>query len=148
MLRFLFRDCTQSWRPQAPLPESPLSPPPTEGPSLTASANSLLSTLFTGLNQQLIENLECITLPAWWWFYLYVYLPTPWYQGFPDSSVGKESACNARDPGLIPGSGRSSGAGKGYPLQYPGLENSVDYIVHGVIKSQTRRATFTLWSHP
>ena len=41
------------------------------------------------------------------------------------SSVGKESACNAGDPGLIPGSGRS-GEGKGYPLQYSGLENSMD----------------------
>ena len=38
--------------------------------------------------------------------------------GFPDSSVGKESACNAGDPGLIPGSGRSPGEGIGYPLQY------------------------------
>ena len=38
--------------------------------------------------------------------------------GFPDSSAGKESTCNARDPGLIPGSGRSAGEGIGYPLQY------------------------------
>ena len=38
--------------------------------------------------------------------------------GFPDSSVGKESACNARDPGSIPGSGRSPGEGIGYPVQY------------------------------
>ena len=38
--------------------------------------------------------------------------------GFPDSSVGKESACNAGDPGSIPGSGRSTGEGIGYPLQY------------------------------
>ena len=38
---------------------------------------------------------------------------------FPDSSVGKESACNAGDPSLIPGSGRSAGEGIGYPLQYP-----------------------------
>ena len=38
--------------------------------------------------------------------------------GFLDSSVGKESAWNAGDPGLIPGSGRSSGEGIGYPLQY------------------------------
>ena len=98
--------------------------------------------------------------------------------GFPDSSVGKESACNAGDPGSIPGLGRSpeegigyplqcfgaflvaklvknlpamqetpirslgwedpSGEGKGYPLQYSGLENSMDCIVHGVAKSQTR----------
>ena len=45
---------------------------------------------------------------------------------FPDSSVSKESTCNAGDPSLIPGSGRSAGEGKGYPLQYSGLENSVD----------------------
>ena len=38
--------------------------------------------------------------------------------GFPDSSIGKESACNAGDPSLIPGSGRSAGEGIGYPLQY------------------------------
>ena len=38
--------------------------------------------------------------------------------GFPGSSAGKESACNAGDPGSIPGSGRSPGEGKGYPLQY------------------------------
>ena len=46
-------------------------------------------------------------------------------KGFPDSSVGKESTCNAEDPGLIPGSGRSTGEGIGYPLQYSGLENSM-----------------------
>ena len=46
--------------------------------------------------------------------------------GFPDSSVGKESTCNARDPSLIPGSGRSAGEGIGYPLQYSGLENPMD----------------------
>ena len=39
-------------------------------------------------------------------------------RGFPDSSVGKESACNAGDPGSIPGSGRSAGEGIGYPFQY------------------------------
>ena len=39
-------------------------------------------------------------------------------EGFPDSSVGKESACNAGDPGSIPGSGKSPGEGIGYPLQY------------------------------
>ena len=96
---------------------------------------------------------------------------------FPHSSVGKESACNAGDPGWIPGSGRSSGEGigypleyswaslvaqlvknlptmretwvqslhwedprregKGYPLQYSGLENSTDCIIHGITKSGT-----------
>ena len=41
------------------------------------------------------------------------------YQGFPGSSAGKESACNAGDPGLIPGLGRSPGEGIGYQLQFP-----------------------------
>ena len=58
-------------------------------------------------------------------------------RGFPDSSVDIESACNVGDPGSIPGLGRSPGEGKGYPLQYSGLENSMDYIVHRVAKSQT-----------
>ena len=56
---------------------------------------------------------------------------------FPDCSVGKESACNAGDPSLIPGSGRSSGEGKGYLLQYSDLENSMDCIMHGMAKSRT-----------
>ena len=56
---------------------------------------------------------------------------------FPDSSAGKESACNAEDPSLIPGTGRSDGEGNGYLLQYSGLENSMDCIVHGVAKSWT-----------
>ena len=54
--------------------------------------------------------------------------------GFPYGSVGKESG----DPGLIPGLGRSPGEGKGPTLQYSGLENSMDCIVHGVAKSWTR----------
>ena len=64
-------------------------------------------------------------------------LPTPVFLGFPGRSAGKESACNVGDLGLIPGVGRSPGEGKGYPLQYPGLENSMDCAVHGVTKSQT-----------
>ena len=57
--------------------------------------------------------------------------------GFPDSSVGKESACNAGDSGQIPGSGKSAGERIGYPLQYSGLENSMDCIIHGVAESDT-----------
>ena len=53
----------------------------------------------------------------------------------PDSSVGKESTCDKGDLGSIPGLGRSPGEGNGYPLQYSGLENSMDFIVHGVAKS-------------
>ena len=62
--------------------------------------------------------------------------------GFPDSSAGKESACNAGDLGSIPGLGRSPGEGKVYPLQYSGLENSVDWIVYGVAKSRTWLSDF------
>ena len=57
--------------------------------------------------------------------------------GFPCGSVGKVSTSNAGDLRLMPGLGRSCGEGKGYPLQYPGLEESMDCIVHGVAKSQT-----------
>ena len=62
--------------------------------------------------------------------------------GFPGSSAGKESACNAGDPSSIPGSGRSAGEGIGYPLQYSGLENSMDCTVHGVAKSRTQLSDF------
>ena len=60
----------------------------------------------------------------------------------PGSSAGKEFTCNAGDPGLIPGLGRSAGEGKGYPLQCSGLQNSVDYIVCGVAKSWTWLRSF------
>ena len=65
--------------------------------------------------------------------------------GFPDSSVGKESACNAGDPGLIAGLGRSAGEGKSYPLQYSALENSKDCMVHGVAESQTQLSNFDIF---
>ena len=63
-------------------------------------------------------------------------------KGFPGDSAGKESACNAGDLGLISGLGRSPGAGNCYPLQYSGLENSMECIVHGVTKSWTRLSDF------
>ena len=62
--------------------------------------------------------------------------------GFPDSSVGKESTYNAGDLGSIPGLGRSPGEGNGYPLQYSGLETSMDGIVHGVAKSRKQLSDF------
>ena len=72
--------------------------------------------------------------------YMYLYIPVyscrP-YMGFLCGSAGKESAYSAGDLGSVPGLGRSPGEGKGYPLQWSGLENSMDYIVHGVAKSQT-----------
>ena len=69
-------------------------------------------------------------------------LPTPVFLSFPCGSAGKESACNAEDLGLIPGLRRSPGEGNDYPLQYSGLENSMDYIVHGVTKNPTQLSTF------
>ena len=69
-------------------------------------------------------------------------LPTVVFLGFPCGSGGKESACNAGDLGLIPGLGRFHREWKGYPLQYSGLEISMDCVVHGVAKSWTRLRDF------
>ena len=70
--------------------------------------------------------------------------------GFPCDSAGKESSCDAGDLGSIPGLGRSPGEGKDYPLQYSGLENSMDCIVYGVAKSWrqlSNSTTMYLYSH-
>ena len=64
------------------------------------------------------------------------------WEGFPGSSADNGSACNAGGPGSIPGYRRPTGEGIGYPLQYSGLENSMDCIVCGVAKSQTRMSYF------
>ena len=74
-------------------------------------------------------------------------LPTPVFLDFLGGSAGKESTCNAADRGLIPGLGKSLGKGEGYPLQYSGLENSMDYIVHGVAKTQTQVTEHTYTHH-
>ena len=68
--------------------------------------------------------------------------PIPVFLGFPYGSTGKESTCSVGDLGSIPGLGRSPGKGNGYPLQYSGLENSMDCTVHGVAKSRTRLSDF------
>ena len=62
-------------------------------------------------------------------------------------SAGKESAHSVGDLGLMPGLGRSSGERKGYPLQYSGLENSMDCIVHGVTKSLIWSSNFHFHIH-
>ena len=69
-------------------------------------------------------------------------LPTLVSMDFPCGSAGQKSACNVGDLGSFPGLGRSPGEGKGYPLQYADLENSMDCIVHGVAKSWTRLGDF------
>ena len=60
----------------------------------------------------------------------------------PGGSAGKEPTCNEGDLGRIPGLGRCPGEGNGYPFQYSGLENSMDYTVRGVTKSQTQLSDF------
>ena len=69
-------------------------------------------------------------------------LPTPVFLGFPCGSAGKESTCNVGDLCSISGLGRSPGEGRGYPLQYSGLENSMGRIVHGVKNSWTPLSDF------
>ena len=69
-------------------------------------------------------------------------------RGFPGGSDGKQSACNAGDPGLIPGSGRPPGEENDNPLQYSCLENPMDggaqqATVHGITRSWTRLSDFT-----
>ena len=77
------------------------------------------------------EGRQCTDVIALWNVQiLYVLLRS-------DGSVGKESACNAGDPSSTPGSGRSAGEGKGCPLPYSGLENSME-----VAKSRTRLSNF------
>ena len=63
-------------------------------------------------------------------------------EGFPDSSVGKKSACNVGYPGSIPGLEISSGEGIGYPIQYSVLEDYMNRIDHGVAKSWTQLSDF------
>ena len=87
------------------------------------------------------------------WIYFKTILTNLW--GFPGGSDGKESACNAGEPGLIPGSGRPPGEGNGYPLQYSWLENPTDRgawraTAHRVAESdmteQLILLTFNLWT--
>ena len=66
--------------------------------------------------------------------------------GFPDSSVGRESACNAGDPGLIPGLGRSAGEGIGYPLQYSLA--SLAQLVKTLTAMQETWVQSLGWEHP
>ena len=87
-----------------------------------------------GKHRRGLENLSIDTRVS-------IYGGTVVQEGFPDSSVGKESTCDAGDAGLIPGSRRSPGKGTGNPLQYSFLENPMDRgawraTVRGIAKSQ------------
>ena len=94
------------------------------------------------LHPHIPSIIPCSLLP------IYISSPLEYTLGFPAGSEVKASACNAGDPGSIPGSGRSSGEGNGNPLQYSCLENPMDRgawypIVHGVPKSRTQWSSFT-----
>ena len=107
---------SNSLQPYGLYPSRLLCPWDSPGKNTGVAFHALLQGIFLtqGLNPHLLR------LP-----HLQVgYLPL----GFPGGSAGKESACNAGDLGLIPGLGRSPGGGKGSPLQYSGLENSMDRI--------------------
>ena len=66
------------------------------------------------------------------------------YMGFPGGLAHKESSCNVGDLDSIPGFGGSPRGGNGYPLQYSGLENSMDCVVHWVTQSQTQLSDLDL----
>ena len=86
----------------------------------------------------------CIFFVFYFWvlFLLSFFLLSLLLSGFPGGSDGEESPCNAGDLGSIPGLGRSPWKRGCNALQYSGPENSMDYIVHGVTKSQTRLSHF------
>ena len=116
----------------------------------------LLPLIFPSIRVFSNESVLCIRWPKYWGFSFSI-SPSNEYsglisfrmdwldllsvqgtlKGFPCGSAGKESAYNAGDLGSNPGLGRFPGEGKGYPLQYSGLENSMESTVHGVTKSWT-----------
>ena len=96
--------------------------------------DTLTSANFLSLAQNSLLNYRLVRLYA---------LPS-----FPCGSAGKESTCDARDVGSISGWGRIPGEGKGYPLQYSGLENAMDCIIHGVAKTQSQLCVFQLSQTP
>ena len=102
---------------------------------------------WASLTAQLVKNLPVMRRP---WFNSWVRkipwrrdtLSTPVFLGFSCGSAHKESVRNAGDPGPIPGLGISPGEGKGFSLQYSGLESSMDCVARGVTKSRTQLSYF------
>ena len=98
----------------------------------------MLPSLVAPLVAQLVKNPPATQFDSWVGKILWRRdrLPTPVFLGFPGGSACKESARREGDLDLIPGLGRTPGEENGYRLQYSGLENSTDFIVHEVTKSQ------------
>ena len=107
----------------------------------------LKSSLIASLIAQLVKNLPAmqetlVRFLGWEDFLEKVKTTHSSILGLPLGSADKESTCNAGDLCSIPGLGRFPGEGKSYPLQYSGLENSMDSVVHGVAKSWTQLNEF------
>ena len=91
---------------------------------------NLAKILRTGFRHVYVNIYICI------YIHIYIYC-IDWFLGFPGGSDGKESTCNVADLGSIPGLGRSPGEGNSYPLQYSGLENSMDRGVQQAISPRS-----------
>ena len=103
--------------------------------------------VWTSLVAQLVKNLPAtqetpVQFLGWKIPWRRDRLPSPIFLGFPGDSDDKESAHNAGEMGSVPELGRCPGEGNSYPLQYSGLENSMDYTVHEVVKNQTGLSNF------
>ena len=111
--------------------------------SITCSRFSKTTSFVRASGEMNLILIKYIFSNVQWWVYKFIIWCDEWRtMSFPHSSVGKESACNAGDLGLICELGRSSGEGKGYPLQDSGLENSMACIAHAVTKSLTWLSDF------
>ena len=112
-------------------------------PPLPAHGKLMTALLWTA-DSSPVQGWQQLWPTSWTWLGWGNLLLGYFFTSLSNSSACKESACNARDPSSIPGLGRSTGEERGYPLQYSGLENSMDWIVHEVQKSWTQLSDFHL----
>ena len=108
---------------------------------LTFSSTALLLTPISPLSSH-ISYFFLSALKGFLFFLFSSWASSLWHEVFSGGSAGKEFACNEEDLGSVPGLGRSPGGENDYPLQYSGMENSMDCIVHGVAKSRTWLSDF------
>ena len=108
---------------------------------LTFSSTALLLTPISPLSSH-ISYFFLSALKGFLFFLFSSWAFSLWHEVFSGGSAGKEFACNEEDLGSVPGLGRSPGGENDYPLQYSGMENSMDCIVHGVANSRTQLSDF------
>ena len=109
-------------------------------PSEGTTEPTLLIPQFQMSRLQMWHKQFLLLMPSSFWYFFYGIFRE--FMGFPHSSLGKESPCDAGDRGSVPGSGRSPGERNGNPLQYSCLENPMDRrawwaTIHEVAKSRT-----------